>query len=206
MLPRSGFHGTRSSVLGPAFTGFLTSASERNTKPRYGYSKTDKTYFTPSEAHAWHYANEGLTLGNFKKQERPIVLPVSTADDATVEKDKNMPAVGNLSLTSDKPLEVSGEPEWGPPPSMYGGTVTQTALPNINWHQFGMPNWVVYRGDSPLYDNGPFTSIDAIMREAHPHLETRRVNNIIKQKKAKRAKMSEKPETLEDDTQLRLFD
>lgn len=176
ILPRSGFHGTKDSVLSTVTENKLTSSQSRNRRPRYSYSEKDKTYFTPSEEHAWTYANAGVNLRTLQTSDRPVVFPVKAGDADTIEKDKNMPAVGNLSLTSTGPLEITGEPEWGPPPQKYGGTVTAVSLPHINWHQFGAPNWVVHRPENP-FDSSPFTSIDAVFREAHPHLETRRIEN-----------------------------
>lgn len=206
-LPRSGFHGTKDNVLPLVADGKLTSSKDQGKKPRYRISESDKTYFTPDETHAWSYANDGLTLANFKNQPRPVVLPVEASEGSNVTKDKNTPLFGDLSLTSDGPLNITAEPEWGPPPQMYGGTVTQPSLSHINWHQFDMPNWVVYRGDSRLLTHKTkplYSSIDAIMQEAHPHLTTRRDANLIKLGKEKLAAEDPKP-VKEDPDQLKLF-
>ena len=210
-LPKSGFHGTKGNILPLITDNKLTSSKERGRKPRYNMSEGDKTYFTPDETHAWSYANDGLTLDNFKKEPRPVVLPVKAGEGSNVTEDRNTPFFGSLSVTSDSPLDITAEPEWSPPPQKYRGTVTQTALPHINWHQFDMPNWVVYRGDGRLSIDKArplFSSIDAVMKEAHPQLDSRRDTHAIKSMETKLAASKLPPvtePTKEDPDQLKLF-
>jgi hypothetical protein len=208
-LSRKGFHGTNSTNLSSGVATQLTSAKDRNPSnprraKRYSMSDEDKVYFTPQEETAWGYALDAHTAENYKTSPRPAVIKVEASDAESIDYDKNWYAKDGTHLVSDKPMDITGV-EWGPPPGMFGGTATQVALPHINWHQFNLPNWSVYKGDSPLYidkANPHYNSLHHVIHQTRPgvlnRVRTRNKENFIKSRQgqvptAKRDPMEGQP-------------
>lgn len=153
---KSGWHGTKIDI--PVGGRILPPSMTSSQKSQAGLD--DQTYFTPSNYEAWGYATGsqrhiGQRPRVYKTQPRGIQRV-----DENHEKQRIVvgPDAGTRYTEDTAPRTVKSQivtdVEWTPPPmrDTKNGWV-QGTLPEVNWNDWGYPNWVESTGDGERYDD-----------------------------------------------------
>ena len=145
---RRGFHGSLTH-------GLSRIEPQPPEKQNYDESSDDMVNYVSQspnrrngERGGWAWANRAASKTVSGPTPRPVVYEV-VADEEYPDSDWNV----HDDMTPEDVVEAGGNPSmqttgatvtrthWTPPPAQ-GTSGVQGTLPNINWQQFGAPNWV----------------------------------------------------------------